>query len=265
MGFLDFLGSVGDIFGEIASLVAQVFAVLWHVMVALFTFIWNTLVAVFNFLVSVFQNVAKLFARLWTDYVKPAINGLFNFIAKIYSAIHRVLDPLMRWIQKIRAWYDTHILPILKKQIQMIQRVRQFLTILRIFHVKWAQRLDDKLAGIQSKITDSIELVRGYLNMVISWIALITDQTNVIRRSVLGSWLLSHLGALKRIVGYGDGRQITQAEQDAIAKAHNRYTTANVHAHVQTLAMTGLTTDDMADRDAARAALVVATGTPLPF
>jgi hypothetical protein len=265
MGFLDFLGNIGNIFGEIASLIDAIFGILWNVMISLFTFIWNTLVAVFNFLVSVFQNVAKFFGHFWSDFVKPAINGLFNLVAKIYSAIHRVLDPLMRWVQKIRAWYDTHILPMLLKQIQMIQRIRQFLSILRVFHVKWAQQLDDKLAGLQGKITDSIELVRGYLNLVISWIALITDQNSVIRRSVLGSWLLSNLAALKRIVGYGDGRQITSDEQAAMDKAHNRYTTANVHDHIQSLAMTGLTADDLADRAAARTALEAATGAPLPF
>lgn len=265
MGFFDFLGNVGNLFGELASLLSELFAILWSAMVTLFTFLWNTLVAVFQFLVSVFQNVAKFFARAWTDFLKPAINAIFNFIGKIYSALHRLLAPLMKWIQKIRAWYDTHILPILMKQIQMIQRIRQFLTILRIFHVKWAQLLDDKLAAMQGKITDSIQIVRGYLNLIISWIGLITDQTNVIRRSVLGSWLLSNLSALKRIMGYGDNRPITSAEQAAMDKAHNRYTAATVHEHMQTLAMTGLTADDLADRAAARAALAEATGAPLSF
>jgi hypothetical protein len=265
MGFLDFLGSIGDIFGEIASLISELFAFLWSYVYAALVFIWNTLIAVFNFLLSVFQNVGKFLARAWTDFIKPAINSIINFIAKIYSAIHRVLDPLLRWIQKIRKWYDTHILPILMRQLQMIQKVRRFLAILRIFHVKWAQQLDDKLAGIQSKITDTISVVRGYFNLIIDWIALICDETNVIRRSVLGSWLVSNLGGLKRIVGYGDGRQVTNSEQAAMDKARNRYTSANVHDHVQTLAMTGLTTDDMADREAARTALAEATGTPLPF
>jgi len=118
---------------------------------------------------------------------------------------------------------------------------------------------------MQGKITDSISFVRGYLNLIISWIALICDQTNVIRRSVLGSWLLSNLAGLKRIVGYGDGRQITSNEQAAMDKARNRYTSANVHEHLQSLAMTGLTTDDMAERDQARQALADTLGQQLPF
>lgn len=265
MGFLDFLSSIGDIFGEIASLISELFAFLWSYVYAALLFIWNTLVAVFNFLLSVFQNVGKFLARAWTCYIKPAIQSIIKHIQSIYDKLHLWASKLQEWITKIRKWYDTHILKAMMKQLEMIQKIRKFLAILRIFHVKWAQQLDDKLAGIQSKITDTISLVRGYLNLVIDWIALICDQTNVIRRSVLGSWLVSNLGGLKRIVGYGDGRQVTSDEQAAMDKARNRYTSTNVHDHVQTLAMTGLTTDDMADREAARTALAEATGTPLPF
>jgi hypothetical protein len=265
MGFFDFLGSLGDVLGQIASELDAIFAAMWNALYSILQFIWNTLVALGNFLIGVFQNVAKFLSRVWDDFIKPAINWILQEIAKLYAKIRSILNPILRWIQKARQWYDTHILPILQRQIRMIQKIRQFLAILRLFHVKWAQRLDDKLSGIQGKIEDTISIVRGYFNLIIDWIALICDQTSVIRRSVLGSWLLSHLGALKRIVGYGDGRPLTQDEQDAIAKAHDRYTAANVHDHLQTLSMTGLTTDDMAERDAARAGIEAAIGETLPY
>jgi hypothetical protein len=265
MGFFNFLNNIGAIFGQIAQVINAIFVALWNAMIALFQFIWNTLVTVVNAIVSVFKNVGKFFARSWNDYLKPAIRGLFTHVIKLFDRLHRLLSPLLKWIQKIRKWYDTHILPILLKEIQMIQKVRQFLAVLRILHVKWAQVLDDKLLSVQSKITQSVEFIRGYLNLIINWIALITDPRMIIRRNTLGAWLLSHLGGLKRIVGYGGNRPVTSAEQADIDKAAKRYNTATVRDHVQALALTGLTEDDLTERAEARAALEEAIGEPLPF
>lgn len=265
MEFLDFLSSVGDIFGQLASIISEIFSFLWNVMAQLFSFLWNTQVAVFNWNFSTFLSVGKFFQNIWTNYIKIGLLWVMKEIGKLWSFLHRILDPILKWLVKLRHWYDTHILKVLMKQIQMIQKVRQFLVLLRIFHVKWAQKLDDLLASMQGKITYSIEVVRGTLNQIISWIALVTDPSMIIRRNTLGAWLLSHLGGLKRIVGYGDGRPITSAEQAAIDKAHNRYHTTTVQDHVRALVMTGLTDDDLADRAAARQALADATGQPLPF
>ncbi len=265
MDFLGFLSNIGAIFGQIAQIISQLFVILWNAMLAVFHFIWNTLVAVVNAIVSVFKNVGKFFARSWSDYVKPAIRGLFSNVIKLFDRLHRLLAPLLRWIQKIRRWYDTHILPILLKEIQMIQRVRQFLAVLRILHVKWAQLLDDKLLSVQSKITRSVEFIRGYLNLIISWISLVTDPSMIIRRNTLGAWLLSHLGGLKRIVGYGNGLPLTQDQQNAVDKGQKLYYTTTVQDHALALSLTGLTNDDLANRAAARSALEAVTGAPLPF
>jgi hypothetical protein len=265
MGFFDFLGGIGSIFGQLSQIISQLFIILWNAMLQLFVFLYNTLVAVVNAIVAVFKNVGKFFARAWTDYLKPAVRGLFDHVIRLFDRLHRLLAPLLKWIQKIRKWYDTHILPILLKQIQMIQRVRQFLAVLRVFHVKWAQTLDDKLLRVQSKITLTVEAVRGYLNQIINWIALVTDPGMIIRRNTLGAWLLSHVGGLKRIVGYGGNRPVTSDEQKAMDKAHALYFTTTVQDHVTALSLTGLTDDDLARREAVRRALASATGAALPF
>lgn len=214
---------------------------------------------------SLFGKVGSILSHIWNDYIKRGILGLISILEKLRDRLARILSHVINWITAIRKWYDTHILPILLKQLQMIQRVRQFLALLRIFHVKWAQKLDNYLLDLQGKITGTIELVRGTLNTIISWISLITDPSMIIRRNTLGAWLLSHVGGLKRMVGYGDGRPLTSDEQAAITKAANRYKSANVQDHVTALALTGLTPDDLAEREVARAALVEATGAPLPF
>jgi hypothetical protein len=264
MGFLDFLTGIGSIFQEIGALLNAIFVTLWNIMAALFNFLWGVLGAIVKAVVAVFQDAGKFINHLWTDYLKPAINGIFTAVGKAFTLLHKILDPVLKWIQKIRQWYDTHILPILLKEIQMIQRIRQFLALLRILHVKWAQTLDALLAQAQGRITTSIELVRGYLNQIISWIALVTDPSMIIRRNTLGAWLLANLGVLKRVAGYGGNKPISAADQASLDAARTRYYTANVQAHVQTLLLTGPTQQDIDERAAARSALEEATGASLP-
>jgi hypothetical protein len=264
LGFLDFLGSIGDIFGEIASIISQIFAFLWTFMYNALLFIWNTLVKTVGSIVNAFQKAQALFSRLWNDYIKLALSKIWDWIKLLVTHPIQAIQQLLAWIQKIRAWYNTHILPILKRQIQMIQKIRQFLAILRIFHVKWAQKLDNYLQDLEARIGQSVAIVLGTLNSIITWIALITDPSMLIRRNTLGAWLLSQVGLLKRVSGYGDNRPLTLDEQNRISKGKGMYYTSTVDAHAHALLTTGLTADDLARQKAIRAALVDATGQPLP-
>lgn len=204
MGFLNFLDNIGAIIGQIASVINALFIALWNVMLALFQFIWNTLVAVVNAIVTIFKNVGKFFARSWTDYLKPAIRGLFANVIKLFDRLHRLLAPLLKWIQKIRKWYDTHILPILLKEIQMIQKVRQFLAVLRILHVKWAQVLDDKLLSIQGKITKVVETVRGVLNEIINFLAIVSNPLLLFGSLTHSAWVVNFFDTvLRALTGAG--------------------------------------------------------------
>jgi hypothetical protein len=265
MGFFDFLSGIGTIFGDLASLINSLFIALWNLLLAVFQFLWDTLVTVVNAIVSVFKNVGSFFNRMWTDYLKPAIKGIGHAIQNLILHPIASLRKLMDWLHKIRRWYDTHVIANMQKQIQLIQKIRQLLTLLRILHVKWAQQLDDLLAKAQGKIAQNIEFIRGYLNLITSWIALVTDRSMIIRRNTLGAWLLSHVGGLKRIVGYGGNRPVTSAEQADMDKTAKRYHPDTVHDHVLALSLTGLTDDDQTERTEARAALSDAIGAPLPF
>jgi len=265
MGFLDFLGAIGDVFSEIASIVTQLFIILWNYLIILFTFLWNVIVALANGVLAVFQTIGKWMVNVWQNYIRPGIVGAINIIEKIRGLISHWANKIIGWVQKAQAWYNRHILPGLQRQIALIQKIRQFLTVLRIFHVKFAVKLDNYLAQLQGEIQQSIQAVLGTLNLVIDWIAIITDQTNLIRRNVLGAWLLTNLGALKRVIGYGNNRPLTANEQALQNQNAGRYATARANDHINALTSTGLTANDLADRAAARKGISDATGTPLPF
>jgi hypothetical protein len=223
---------------------------------------FNNLVRI---LIFIFTALGKFLLHVWQQYIKKAIAWLASHVQKLRAWLKRTIGPIIKRLEKIKKWYDTHILKQQLRMLQQIQMVRRFLGILRLFHVKWAAKLDGALADVQNRIQQSIALVRGTLNQIINTLALMLDPELLITRNVLGGTLLKNLGAVKRIFGYGDNRILSGSEQATIEHQHSLYFTSNVHAHVSTLATSGLTDDDKANRTAARQALADATNAPLPF
>src|SRR5258708_39503116 len=128
--------------------------------------------------------------------------------------------------------------------MQVCQTVWRVLGILRLFHVKWATKLDNSLADLQNRIEQWISIVRGTLNQIINTLAIAFDPTMVITRNLLGASLLSNLGAVKRIFGFGDNRILSASEQATIAHDSTQYYKSKVDAHVNTLLATGPTAED---------------------
>lgn len=236
-----------------------------RVVVALFTFLYNILVAIVNALITIFKSIGKFLLHIWTKYLPNAINWLACNYQKVRNWLKRTLGPVIKFFQKVKHWYDTHILPQQLRLLKFLQAVRRVLGILRIFHIKWAAALDNALVDIQNRIEKSIAFTRGILNQIINTLALVLDPTLLVFRNVLGGSLLQNLGAIKRIFGYGDGRLFSASEVATIDKQHSLYFTSTVKDHMGTLAATGLTDDDKANRTAARQKLSDAVDAPLPF
>jgi hypothetical protein len=213
---------------------------------------------------TVFTTLGAFLKRMWKDHLKKAITAIFDQIRKHDSWLHRTIRAAINRLEKIKKWYDQHIVKQQLRMLQMIQSVRRFLGILRLFHVKWAAKLDAALTDVQNRIEQDIALVRGTLNQIINTLALAFDPTLVITRGLLGASLLSNLGAIKRIFGFGDGRILSASEQKTIDYQHSLYFASTVEAHQRTLQTSGPTQDDLDLRKAARQALADATAAPVP-
>jgi hypothetical protein len=229
------------------------------------TSIYNLIAKLVAALKAAFGALHKFLLHIWQCYVKKAITGLFTQVKKLREWLKRTIPGILKRLETIKKWYDTHILKQQLRMLQQIQMVRRFLGILRIFHVKWAAKLDATLADLQNRIETSISIVRGTLNQIVNTLALMLDPTLVLKRNLLGASLLSNLGAIKRIFGFGDGRILSASEQATIDRDHKLYYKSTVDAHVKTLLATGPTAEDKARRTQFRQALAETTGTPLPF
>ena len=245
----------------VINLINQVIAFL----VAIANFLFSLILSLVKALVAVFKIVGKFLLHIWTNYIKRGITWLASHVQKLRAWLKRTIGPIIKRLEKIKKWYDQHILKQQLRLLQMIQAIRRFLGILRLFHIKWASALDNALVDIQNRIEHSIAIVRGTLNQIINTLALVFDPTLLIRRNALGASLLSNLGAVKRIFGYGDGRILSASEQATIERDHSLYFAATAKAHLETLNATGLTDDDKARRAALAKALAEATNTTLPI
>lgn len=258
-------GDPGGVFAGIIAAIQAALVWLYNALISVILFFWNLIVSLVNTLVAIFKTIGKFLLNVWNNYIKKGILWLADHIQKLRAWLKRVLSPVVKFFQKLKRWYDTHILAQQLRLLQIIQRIRRFLGILRLFHIGWAAKLDNALADLQNRIQQQIAFVRGIFNQIINTLALVLDPTLFITRGVMGGTLLGNLGAVKRIFGYGDNRIASASEVTTLDKQHSLYFTSTVKDHVTALRTSGPTQDDQDNRTAARQALADATNAPLPF
>lgn len=250
---------------QLEGLLLSIFQYLWGLLVAIANFLWAVIVHIVQLLVVIFHKVIHFLQHFWGNLIKKYIPWIAQHLQKVRDWLKRHLGLLLRWIQKAKKWYDTHILPQQLRLLHMIQVMRRFLGILRLLHLKWAAVIDNALADVQERIKKEIAITRGLFNQIINTLALVFDPSLIIKRNALGASLLSMVGAVKRIFGYGSNQPLTAAAQATIDHDRTRYTVANVKTHMQTLLTTGPTDEDLALRAQFRQALEEVRGAPLPF
>jgi hypothetical protein len=249
--------------GLIADLLSLIYAV-YNVLVAVANFLYGLIKALVGVLVIIYGKIRDFLKMVWENYIKKAIPWILQHIQKVRNWLKRTIGPIIKRLETIKRWYDEHILKQQLRLIRMIQTIRRFLGILRLFHIAWAAKLDNALADVQNRIAKEISITRGILNQIINTLQLAFDPTLILTRNVLGASLLSNLGAIKRIFGYGSNRPLTAAEQATIQNDNTRYYKANVDAYVKTLLVTGPTDEDLALAEQFRQALEAATNTTIP-
>jgi hypothetical protein len=257
----DFGGGSGSGGFNPAALIALFVTAFTNLITALNKIITNILKA----LNLIFGTLGKFLLHIWKKYVQKAITWLASHVRKLRAWLKRTIGPIIKRLEKIKKWYDTHILKQQLRQIQMIQRVRQFLAILRLLHVKWATKLDAALVDVQNRIAADIALVRGTLNQIINTLALALDPTLFIRGNVLGGTLLGNFAAVKRIFGVKWHGPLTPAETTFLDNNVDRYHETTAGGHIGALASSGLTTYDQSERADCRKGISDAAGAPLPF
>jgi hypothetical protein len=251
--------------GLFDGIIAAIFnALQWvlNLLIAIANFIWQVLISIVKALITIFQAGFKFLKHIWTNYIVKGVNWLASHIQKLRDWLKRTLGPVIKWFQRIKKWYDTHILPQQLRMLKMLQTIRRFLGILRLFHIKWAAKLDNVIVDLENRIQKSIALVRGTLNQIINTLAIVLDPTLLIFRNVLGGSLLKNLGAIKRIFAFFYHGPLTTRETTLLDNNVGRYQEKTANSHIATLASTGLTDYDLSELADVRAGISDVTGVP---
>jgi hypothetical protein len=197
-----FLGGIGELFGGASALLSGI----WSALTYLFSLIGNVFIDLYNligsvldFLYGILGKVAALFRRLWDGFFKGLLIRLANGILRVHQWLEAHLGPVIRFLQKVRAYidrlYNIYVRPILNT----IQQIRRVLVVLRALHIKFAEELDRRLLDIEGKIAHGFLTVRGALNATISWLNAASDPSRLARLVIVGVMGRRTVAAMVRI------------------------------------------------------------------
>ncbi len=194
-----FFEGLGQVLASVYNFIVQAIIFLVNLIIQVFVFLFNLLVLIFKFFFEGFKLVGKFFHAIYDVVIKRGLLHIFDWLAKLRAKLEQWLGPVLKWLRRIRAWYQEFFKRWVLPVINAIQHIRQFLAILKLFHIKWAAALDHELALIQDKITKNFLRVVQEINKIISWVSLIIDVDGLLRRIPLLNSIFKALTDFRRL------------------------------------------------------------------
>jgi hypothetical protein len=180
--FFGFLDSLRGLLIAIYNALITAIIYLINLLVAVFVFLYNLLILLLNATVRAFQHVGHFFTSLLDRILRHVLVPLLHLYQRLSAWLNKVLTPVIKILRRIRAWYDKFFKVYVKPVLDAINHIRKVLAVFKIFHIKWAAKLDADLADIEHRIIRDFELVRRQINKVLSWIELIMDPEGLLLR-----------------------------------------------------------------------------------
>ena len=260
-GFDPFAGVGGAIDAAVSFLTNLVIAI-FNALVAALNFLYNLIVAIVNFLVKAFGVVIRGFKHVISDIVHGRFLHLYQDYLALKKKIKDWLDKHLPWLFELRKrfdlWWRHTIVPLLN----WIHRVRAILAVLRIFHVGFAKKLDELLAGLEAKIIKNTLVLRAKLNLVISIIDLVLDPGLLIRQNVLIGSAVRAIRQMFAALGLGFGRPLTTQEQADQDRTRHATTRAGIGEDADSHPAVGLSAELLLEADKAERAIPPLEGNP---
>jgi hypothetical protein len=194
---------LAGIFDSISSALSNVTVYLIQIvgyLQAALAYVWEVLQAVANWLLAAVQKIGAWLKNLWQGGFKGLFGRLLNLYKQVHDWLELRLRPIIDFLKNVKAWWDRyyrqHILPM----INLIQKIRRYLLILRLLHVKFATTLDNWLLKYEQALNKIFGTVHGALNQIIDWLNLATNPTGLGRLVLVSVATRRTIGAITRAV-----------------------------------------------------------------
>lgn len=181
----------------------------------------------------------QAFHDFWVGFM----DQLLSLVKKIAHALARlfteILPRLLEWMQKMQKRLDELYAKYVRPILDWIQFVRRYLAILRIFHIAWAQKLDDELVRIEGKIIGPYLLVRRWLGSVGQWMNILVTVRGTIQRAVFINTLFAHGADWVNMWWVMQSGQLNGRATPAVPGPEQPQSFAQVQAELMQYAQTG--------------------------
>jgi len=173
-----------------------------------------------NTLKKLFSPLLAFLRHLKDTWLGQHLIHIWEWLKRIYARakdyeqrVKEVLDRLKKIQDQI---YNQSIKPIM----DLIQRVRRVLLVFKIFHIKFAEKLDKDLAGLEGRIAKVFLDVRASMNKLIDYMNLILDPFGLIHKGLLLRSVLQTPGGIidATRAAQNDPPSDAQQKQDAEAE-----------------------------------------------
>lgn len=178
----------GGVSGAVKSALEGLRGTLATVSDALKRFTWQLGRAVARILTTIHD--------LWTKVLYPILEKIQNLLRRVYRLIDKVLRPYIQFIERVRRQileiYERFFRPV----ILAIERFRQMLTVFKLLHMKWAERLDRRLARLEAKVYAPIAVLLQQTALAARWLNVIVSVEQLFQQTIFGNSVWEHRNIL---------------------------------------------------------------------
>lgn len=181
---IDIVGAIAQLLGlgrQDLTPITDAINSTWNNFIAASSFLDGALTDIFRFARKLLGTLVDGLSHIITDILHGHLKQMIQDILNLLHKLHDIVAPLIAWLRRLQAIQRQYQLQALKRIINVIQRARQFLVVLKLLHVKWAQRLDGWLLQVEGKLISHVFALFQKQNEVIGWINWILDPTAMVR------------------------------------------------------------------------------------
>jgi hypothetical protein len=121
------------------------------------------------------QKLIQFLGFQWLLGAGGLLGKLIDSLQRLWQWIHDHAQQWYDYIKQLQKWWDTYWKKYVQPVLDMIQRVRRVLLILRLLHIHFADKLDNWLAKYEMELNRVNLTVHGYLSMLMNWASLASN------------------------------------------------------------------------------------------